>query len=142
MKAYIMERERFDGADIAHILSSMGERLDWPHLLLRFGPDWRVLLSHLVLFGYIYPGDRGKIPTAIVDDLLARLRSELRAPRANRICNGTLLSRKQYLLDVRERGFRDARLQQRVHMNEKDIATWTRAIANERGARSTKSRSP
>jgi predicted nucleotidyltransferase len=142
MKAYIMERERFDGADIAHIFSSSAERLDWPHLLRRFGPDWRVLFSHLVLFGYIYPSDRDKIPTAIMDDLLVRLRSELRAPGANRICNGTLLSRKQYLLDVRERGFRDARLQQRVHMNAKDIATWTRAIAKEKSARLTKSRSP
>src|SRR6187200_1180608 len=32
MKAYIMERERFDGADIAHILSC-AEKLDWPHLV-------------------------------------------------------------------------------------------------------------
>src|SRR4026209_1659448 len=108
MKAYIMERERFDGADIAHILLSCAERLDWPHLVRRFGPDWRVLLSHLVLFGYIYPGERGKIPTDIMDDLIARVQSEKRTAVANRICNGTLLSRKQYLLDIRERGFRDA----------------------------------
>jgi predicted nucleotidyltransferase len=135
MKAYIMERERFDGADIAHILQSWAERLDWPHLVRRFGPDWRVLLSHLVLFGYIYPGERGKIPTEIMDDLVARLQSEKRTAVANRICNGTLLSRKQYLLDIRERGFRDARLQARVHMNAKDIAHWTRAIAKEESAR-------
>jgi putative nucleotidyltransferase-like protein len=135
MKAYIMERERFDGADIAHILQSCADKLDWPHLVRRFGLDWRVLLSHLVLFGYIYPGERDKIPTAIMDDLIARLRSEKGAAGANRICNGTLLSRKQYLLDVRERGFRDARLQQRVHMNAKDIAHWTRAIAKEKNAR-------
>jgi predicted nucleotidyltransferase len=135
MKAYIMERERFDGADIAHILQSWAERLDWPHLVRRFGPDWRVLLSHLVLFGYIYPGERDKIPTEIMDDLIARLQSEKRTAVTNRICNGTLLSRKQYLPDIRERGFRDARLQARVHMNAKDIARWTRAIAKEESAR-------
>ena len=135
MKAYIMERERFDGADIAHILQSCAEKLDWPHLVHRFGPDWRVLLSHLVLFGYIYPGERDKIPAAIMDDLIARLQSEKRTARADRICRGTLLSRKQYLLDIQERGFRDARLQQRVHMNAKDIAHWTRAIAKEEKAR-------
>jgi len=135
MKAYIMERERFDGADVAHILQSCGDKLDWPHLVRRFGLDWRVLLSHLVLFGYIYPGERDKIPTAIMDDLIARLRSEKSTAGANRICNGTLLSRKQYLLDVRERGFRDARLQARVQMNAKDIAHWTRAIAKEENAR-------
>jgi hypothetical protein len=135
MKAYIMERERFDGADIAHILQSCAEKLDWPHLVRRFGPDWRVLLSHLVLFGYIYPGERGKVPSAIMDDLVARLRSEQRTTGDNRTCNGTLLSRKQYLLDIKERGFRDARLQARVHMNAKDIAHWTRAIAKEETAR-------
>ena len=135
MKAYIMERERFDGADIAHILQRCAEKLDWPHLIHRFGPDWRVLLSHLVLFGYIYPGERDKIPAAIMDDLIARLQSEKRTARADRVCRGTLLSRKQYLLDIRERGFRDARLQARVHMNTKDIAHWTRAIAKEESER-------
>jgi Nucleotidyl transferase of unknown function (DUF2204) len=135
MKAYIMERERFDGADIAHILQSCSEKLDWPHLVHRFGPDWRVLLSHLVLFGYIYPGERDKIPAAIMDDLIARLRSEKRSAGADRICRGTLLSRKQYLLDIQKRGFRDARLQQRVQMNAKDIAHWTKAIAKEEKVR-------
>jgi predicted nucleotidyltransferase len=135
MKAYIMERERFDGADIAHILQSCADKLDWPHLVRRFGPDWRVLLSHLVLFGYIYPGERDKIPTAIMDDLIARLQSEKRSAGAKLICNGTLLSRKQYLLDVQERGFRDARLQARVRMKAKDIARWTKAISKEEGPR-------
>jgi Nucleotidyl transferase of unknown function (DUF2204) len=135
MKAYIMERERFDGADIAHILQSCAENLEWAHLVHRFGPDWRVLLSHLVLFGYIYPGERDKIPAAIMDDLIARLRSEKRTVVADRICRGTLLSRKQYLLDIQKRGFRDARLQQRVRMNAKDIAHWTKAIAKEEKAR-------
>jgi hypothetical protein len=139
MKAYIMERERFDGADVAHILQSCAEKLDWAHLVRRFGSDWRVLLSHLVLFGYIYPGERDKIPAAIMDDLVARLRSEERTAEADRICRGTLLSRKQYLLDIQERGFRDARLEGRVHMNAKDIAHWTKAIAKEERARRTQS---
>ena len=139
MKAYIMERERFDGADIAHILQSCADKLDWPHLVRRFGSDWRVLLSHLVLFGYIYPGERNKIPVAIIDDLIARLQREKRTVRANRICRGTLLSRKQYLLDIQERGFRDARLQQRVHMGARDIAHWTKAIAKEEKARQIRS---
>jgi predicted nucleotidyltransferase len=135
MKAYIMERERFDGADIAHILQSCAERIDWPHLADRFGPDWRVLLSHLVLFGYIYPSERDKIPAAVMDDLVARLRSEAPAAGSNPVCRGTLLSRKQYLLDIEERGFRDARLDRRVHMDSKDIAHWTKAIAKEEKAR-------
>jgi len=135
MKAYIMERERFDGADIAHMLQSCADKLDWQHLIRRFGPDWRVLLSHLVLFGYIYPGERDKIPSAIMDDLIARLQREKRPAENKLICNGTLLSRQQYLVDVQERGFRDARLETRVRMNSNDIARWTDAISKEEDGR-------
>ena len=35
-----------------------GPSLDWPRLLMRFGDHWRVLLSHLILFGFIYPDKR------------------------------------------------------------------------------------
>jgi len=135
MKAYIMERERFDGADIAHILRRWAMEIDWPHLVRRFGSDWRVLLSHLILFGYIYPSERDRIPVAVMDGLITRLRNEASAPGPGRVCRGTLLSRKQYLVDMHEWGFRDARLEERVHMNAKDIAHWTEAIAKEEQAR-------
>jgi predicted nucleotidyltransferase len=135
MKAYIMERERFDGADIAHILRRCAAEIDWPHLVQRFGPDWRVLLSHLILFGYIYPSERARIPVAVMDDLIRRLRNEAIPPGLGRVCRGTLLSRKQYLVDIQEWGFRDARLEGRVQMNAKDIAHWTKAITKEEGAR-------
>ena len=129
MKAFIMERERFDGADIAHILRRCAMDLDWPHLVRRFGPDWRVLLSHLVLFGYIYPTEQGRIPNSVMEDLIARLRRESPAGGQERLCRGTLLSRKQYLVDVHMWRFRDARLERRVHMDSEDIAHWTKAIA-------------
>jgi hypothetical protein len=128
MKAYIMERERFDGADIAHILRCCAADIDWSHLVRRFGPDWRVLLSHLVLFGYIYPGERTLVPAAVMEQLTRRLRSEASTPGPEGLCRGTLLSRQQYLVDVQEWGFRDARLEQRVHMSPNDIAHWTEAI--------------
>jgi hypothetical protein len=77
-----MERERFDGADIAHILRCCVAEIDWPHLLRRFGPDWRVLLSHLVVFGYVYPGERARIPAAVnairLEQALVKLQAERR----------------------------------------------------------------
>ena len=127
MKAYIMERERFDGADIAHILLKCADKLDWPHLVQRFGPDWRVLLSHLVLFGYVYPTELGRIPTTVMNELIDRLQQETPASGHKPVCRGTLLSRKQYLIDVEKWGFEDARLQQRVQMSSTDIARWTKA---------------
>ncbi|HET9417902.1 MAG TPA: nucleotidyltransferase [Chthoniobacterales bacterium] len=127
MKAFIMERERYDGADVAHLFQSCAERIDWRHLLDRFGPDWEVLLSHLVLFGYIYPNERGRIPKHVMEELVQRFPNEAK-PLAERICRGTLLSRAQYLIDVKERGFRDARLESRVQMGPAEISDWTKAI--------------
>lgn len=128
MKAYIMERERFDGADVAHLLHACAERLDWSHLVRRFNSHWRVLLSHLVLFGFIYPGERNRIPQSVMSDLLQRTQEELQVHSHPRLCRGTLLSREQYLPDVQKAGYRDARLEPSSHMNADDIAHWTAAI--------------
>jgi hypothetical protein len=129
-KAFIMERERYDGADIAHLLQKNAERLDWPGLLRRFGPNWRVLLAHLTLFGFIYPGERHRIPAWVIEDLLGRLAAETRQPPAEdrHVCAGTLLSREQYLHDVERLGYVDGRLTPASTMTEHDVETWTAAI--------------
>jgi hypothetical protein len=128
-KAFVQERERYDGADVMHLLHCRAERLDWRRLVRRFGPDWRVLLSYLVLFGFVYPGRRDAVPARLVDALSARLRREAATrPPAENVCRGTLLSRAQYLVDVDTWGYRDVRLHPRVAMTEEDIAHWTRAI--------------
>ena len=106
-----MERERYDGADIAHLLRACAERLDWSRLLERFDSHWRVLLSHLVLFGFVYPYERGRIPPFVMDTLLGRLQGEAQPPpAAGRLCQGTLLSRVQYATDLDRWGYEDVRL--------------------------------
>jgi hypothetical protein len=128
-KAFVMERERFDGADIAHLLRSCAHQLDWARLLASFGRHWRVLYAHLLLFGFIYPGERSKIPPAILRDLASRLAVEEAAPEPEApLCQGTLLSRAQYLADIESWGYRDGRLQPDVHMDEGDIRLWTAPV--------------
>jgi hypothetical protein len=130
-KAFIMERERYDGADVAHLLHACALRIDWPRLVARFGAQWRVLLSHLVLFGFIYPGERHRVPATLMDTLLERLRAETHtdSPRTA-LCQGTLLSREQYLPDVAHDGYDDVRLSPSSSMTREDVATWTAAIAS------------
>jgi hypothetical protein len=129
-KAFIMERERFDGADIAHLLQANAERLDWAGLLRRFGSHWRVLLAHLTLFGYVYPGERHRVPRWVMDELVARLAAEVReAPASDpHVCAGTLLSREQYLHDVEQLGYVDGRLTPCSTMTQEDVTHWTAAI--------------
>jgi hypothetical protein len=126
-KAYVMERERYDGADIAHLLRARASKLDWPRLLRRFGPHWEVLLSHLILFRFICPGKRDSIPTWVLTELVSRV-SDPRLQISN-LCQGTLLSREQYLTDVQQGGDADARVFPPANMSPADIATWTDAIA-------------
>jgi hypothetical protein len=128
-KAFIQERERFDGADVAHVLRAQAEHLDWERLLRRFGARWRVLLSHLTLFGFIYPAERDKIPAAVMEALLERMQKEVRTPApTERVCQGTILSREQYLVDVERWGYADARLAPRGAMSQQDVDHWTAAI--------------
>lgn len=128
-KAFVMERERYDGADIAHLLRSCGRHLDWARLVRRFGPHWRLLLVNLVLFGFIYPGEQGLIPRQVLNELLERLQSdrENTVPDAH-LCQGTLLSREQYLADIHRWGYRDARRAPEGKMSAEAIAQWTAAI--------------
>jgi hypothetical protein len=128
-KAFIMERERYDGADVAHLIHACALRMDWARLLQRFGPHWRVLLSHLVLFGFIYPCERSLVPTWLMEELAERLHLETHsAPPSSGHCAGTLLSREQYLPDIASKGYDDVRLGPHSTMTHADVADWTKAI--------------
>ncbi|HEX2912461.1 MAG TPA: hypothetical protein VH186_16755 [Chloroflexia bacterium] len=130
-KSLIMERERYDGADVAHIFHCMADRLDWQRLLRRFGQNWRVLFSYIVLFGFIYPGKRTEIPGWVFQELCSRLQQESSqpaSPEEAKLCQGTLLSREQYLTDVNSWGLRDGRLEPVSTMTKEDISHWTAAI--------------
>lgn len=128
-KAYVMERERYDGADIAHLLRAWGAQMDWPRLLQRFGEHWPVLLSHLILFSFIYPSDRDQIPGWVWQELLPRVERELRTSCAGeRICRGPLLSKAQYLIDIESWEYVDARLSPRGVMTQEQTSQWTASV--------------
>jgi hypothetical protein len=127
-KAFVMERERYDGADVSHLILAVGERLDWNRVLTRFGPHWRVLLSHVILFGFIYPTARSRVPSRVMQELLRRVGGELERPDGgDPVCYGTLLSWSQYLGDVLGGTFRDARVRPYGNMSAEEVARWTSA---------------
>jgi hypothetical protein len=130
-KAFVMERERYDGADIAHLIHARAEVLDWARLARRFGQHWRVLLSHLVLFGFIYPSERTRIPGSLMRRCLQLLEHEMHQPSPRRVCRGPITSRAQYLVDVQLWGYEDARLLPYGSMTEQDASIWTAAIDEE-----------
>lgn len=126
-KAFIQERERFDGADVAHLI--LKAEINWEVLLGHFGAHWRVLLAHLVLFGFTYPSERNRIPDWVMDELLRRVGTEHQRPLPEgKVCNGPLLSRAQYLVDIEEWGFMDGRLVSSISMSRQEVKAWTNAI--------------
>ena len=86
-----------------------------------------MLFSHIVLFMFAYPDRRGDVPRRVVDDLTERLR-QLEPDDRDHVCNGTLVSREQYLHDIDVLGYEDARLEPRGAMTEHDLEIWTEAI--------------
>src|SRR5206468_10724089 len=74
-KAFIQERERFDGADIHHLLRCKGTQLDRDHLLWRFGErHWEVLFVHLISFRFSFPSHKDQVPGWVMEELTSRLR--------------------------------------------------------------------
>jgi hypothetical protein len=131
-KAFVQERERFDGADVLHLIRALGPALDWDRLLGRFGELWPVLLSHLVLFRFAYPDCRDHVPQDVMEELTTRLLQQ-RTEADNPVCLGTLLSREQYLPDLTMRGYEDARVRPYGTLTHQEVETWTQAIGRERG---------
>jgi hypothetical protein len=132
-KAFIMDRERFDGADIAHLIHDASKQIDWVRLLKRFGEHWRVLLAHLLLFQYVYPTERARVPSWVMETLLLRTAAEQRtAPMLaeNKLCRGTLLSRDQYLSDLEMNGYSDGRVEPSGRLSEEEVLEYTQTFRN------------
>jgi putative nucleotidyltransferase-like protein len=128
-KAIVMDRGRFDGADIAHLLRACGKTLRWRLLLDLAGRHWRILLSHLILFGYVYPSERAGVPDEVLRQLSNRLLAETGASApAEPVCQGTLLSPTQYLVDVEQWGYQDARLPPWGVMTPEEVRQWTEGV--------------
>jgi hypothetical protein len=113
-KAFVQDRYRYDGADIAHILRRQGRTLDWRRLLKRMDPEWEILFAHLLNVRFIYPSARNIVPGWVLDELLAKLEHDRNrvhrgGPRPAPVCRGTLLTPHDYIEDVTAWGYADAR---------------------------------
>jgi hypothetical protein len=102
-KCFVTERERYDGA---------------------------LLYSYLILFTFVYPSEAELLPAAVLDDLGQRFVALRSTPVGERVCQGTLLSRAQYITDIGQYGYADARLAPRGAMSAEDAIYWTWAIGN------------
>jgi hypothetical protein len=118
-KLFVTRRERFDGADIAHVIYGTRGRLDWEHILQLVGANWEMLLWSLVLFRYVYPAQTHLVPLTLWLDLIQRFEHVVSHPDPDAKFRGSLIDDKMFAIDLNEWGldnvmqeYRKRRLQQ------------------------------
>lgn len=107
-KIYVQNRERYDGADVNHLLLKYGNQLDWQRLLSRLDQHWHLLLAQVLSFQFVYPSDfHDIIPRWLFDDLMARAHEQYDLPPPmERVCRGPIIDQTQYEIDIREWGYK------------------------------------
>lgn len=103
-KLFVTRRERFDGADIAHIINGTRGHLDWERLLHLAGAHWEMLLWALLLFRYVYPARTFYVPAHVWRGLLQRFQHELANPNPYAKFRGSLVDENMFAIDVHEWG--------------------------------------
>jgi hypothetical protein len=101
-KIFVTRRERFDGADICHVIYGTRGKLDWGRLLSLTGEHWEMLLWYLVLYHYVYPAYSEYVPREVWEELLQRFTVELQHPNKQAQFRGSLVDEKMFAIDVEE----------------------------------------
>ncbi|HKF47061.1 MAG TPA: nucleotidyltransferase [Terracidiphilus sp.] len=106
-KCFVAFRERFDGADVAHLIKACGRSLDWTRLLAMMDGYWELLYWSLVLFAYVYPARTDVVPADVWAELARRFNERVRQPDRNAPFRGSLVDPRMFAIDVEEWGERD-----------------------------------
>jgi hypothetical protein len=103
-KIYVQNRERYDGADINHMLLKKGASLDWHRLLSRLDAHWHLLLIQILLFQFVYPADYHEIiPRWVFEELMTRAHEQYEIPPSlEKVCRGPVIDQTQYMIDIKE----------------------------------------
>lgn len=106
-KIFVAYRERFDGADVVHLIRARGKTLDWARLLQLTGSHWELLFWSLVLFAYVYPAHVDVVPEEIWNDLTGRFTRHFKNPNKAAPFRGSLVDPRMFAIDLNEWGERN-----------------------------------
>lgn len=102
-KIYVQNRERYDGADVNHLILKHGRDLDWKRLFSKMDQHWQLLLAQIINFHFVYPADRDVVPKWLYNELMQRANDlyDLPAP-IEKVCRGPIIDQTQYKTDITE----------------------------------------
>ena len=97
-KGFVLERERYDGADVNHLLRACADSLDWERLLQRFDRYWEVLLlaPHALPVHVSVRAGQGAGARPARADGAGCTRISEEGNHTRPVCRGPLISRVQY----------------------------------------------
>ncbi|MFZ0296498.1 MAG: nucleotidyltransferase [Candidatus Sulfotelmatobacter sp.] len=101
-KIFVAKRERFDGADIAHVIFGTWGSFDWERELALVGDHWEMLLWSLLLFRYVYPAQTHYVPAAIWRKLLLRFETQISERQPEAKFRGSLVDENMFAIDLNE----------------------------------------
>lgn len=103
-KIFVVRRERFDGADVAHLIYATRDLLDWDRVIALVGDHWEMLLWSLIFYRYIYPRHANEVPHEVWHTLLERFERDLMDPKLDAPFRGSLIDENMFAIDVQEWG--------------------------------------
>ena len=103
-KIFVAKRERFDGADIAHIVYGTYPKFDWDRELQLVGDHWEMLLWSLLLFRYVYPAQTHYVPARVWSRLLRKFENAIAKPDPRANFRGSLVDENMFAIDINEWG--------------------------------------
>lgn len=109
---FIASRHRFDGADVVHLIRTRQGEVNWQRLLDLLGDNWELLLWHLILFDFVYPGHIGYLPKELMVQLFGRVRARWTDPEGvenPRSFRGRVIDPFSFTVDVEDWGYEDKR---------------------------------
>jgi hypothetical protein len=109
-KSFVAARDRFDGADISWLLRATAHKVDWARIERLMRDHWQVLLWQLMHFLYVFPSERHRLPTALMERLIGKLTAEVTSDHYEpMVCRGPMLDPKLYQAEIVVRGAADPR---------------------------------
>ena len=133
-KLFVTRRERFDGADVVHVIHGTGGKLDWNRILHLIGEHWMMLLWALVLYQYVYPAHSEFVPHTLWNELLSRLRDELDHPDPHAVFRGSLIDENMFAIDSKEWGMANLNEQMRSAQAAHHEQTTPKTTKHQRGS--------
>ena len=100
-KVYMAKSDRFDGANIVHLIRCVKGRIDWQRILTHLKDNQEILLWYLLFFDFVYPSHSDYLPQELMVKLFEKIRENWSRPKRPGAFRGMLLDPLAFAVDCK-----------------------------------------